>query len=583
MLSLGLWLPLMAPGCFLIRPCTTTECVDTGGGTESGHTGETGETGERWYGAPVTVSERGVLTCEDPDARATGGPMHLYDPGTDWDDQAVPPDNPGSFSKGRGVAIEDFNLDGLWDLFIPNLGADQLFFGAAGATVDDVTDTHWHTGTETTTATVAVDYDDDGDMDITSINRGSANALWQNDGTGKFTEVPRSVTGWDQARNGSTGGAWGDINGDGHLDLFIYAHFVAPTPEWDENNPGPADPSELYLSNGDGTFEDISDMFSEEIHGAYTYAGGLHDLDLDGDLDIVFVNDLGSLRIGNKVLRNDTVDGVVAFTEISNEVGLAAQIFGMGLGVGEINGDGIPDLLTTGWDELLLFESVRDGTWFDSAASKGILWEYEKRDIAWAAEFADMDNDGLEDLHVNFGMIKEEQAGLGSSEDQPDALFQQDSDGNFHQVAEAWELAQDGQSRGLSVADLNHDGFLDVVKRALDGDATMYMSQCDDSSFVILRLHQPAPNIDAVGARIELTIGETTQTRWIRAGGTSYASSHPVNAHFGLGDADTVDRILVTWPNGDQSAVYDLTARQTIDITRAGDDSASTGDSAAAE
>lgn len=569
MLSVALLLPLIAGGC----RCAEDEC-DTGGtGTDSGNADSgTTETGEPFVGVPTTLTEGGVVTCAEPGLRSSEGPMSLAYGGPDWAVQSVDPDAAGGgLSKGRGVSIEDYDGDGELDIFLPNLGPDQLYLNQGPGVYGDATTTNWPAGIEFTTASVAVDFDDDGDLDLTAVNRGGPNQLWRNDGTGKFQRLP--ATGWTPEFYGTTGASWGDVDDDGDLDVLLVAHFVAPTSDWDENNPGPADPSELYLNNGDGTFVDASaalEAASPDLPGAYTYAGGFHDVDLDGDLDLVFVNDLGSLRKGNVVLRNDSTDGTLALVEVTQDWGLQMSVFGMGLGVGEINGDGRPDFVVSSWDALPLRLSQPDGYYLDDK-SQGLDPEVGVSDVAWGAQFADMDNDGLEDLVVAFGYIREDHEGLGNPERQPDGLWLAQAGGGFTQVAGDWGVDHDGMNRGLSTADLNGDGYLDIVRRDMKGDALIDLSRCGDGAWLRIRLDQPAPNVDAVGARVEITAGGVTQTRWLRAGGTSYASSDPLEVHFGLGDNDTVERILVTWPDGEQSLEKDVATRQQLEISRPAD------------
>jgi enediyne biosynthesis protein E4 len=571
MLSVALLMPLWGTGCFLVRPATDSGSVtDSGTVTDSGSVTDSGDTGTPFVGVAVSLLEGGVVTCADSSLRTSDGPMREAFGGPDWEIQAVDPDAGGGLSKGRGVSIEDYDGDGELDIFLPNLGPDQLYLNDAVGVYGDATLTNWPAGIEFTTASVAVDYDDDGDMDLTAVNRGGPNALWENDGTGSFIRLPG--TGWTTEFYGTTGAAWGDVDDDGDLDVLLYAHFVAPTSDWDENNPGPADPSELYLNNGDGTFVDASAALAQanaELQGAYTYAGGFHDVDVDGDLDLVFVNDLGSLRQGNLLLRNDSVDGELILTDVTQDLNLQMSVFGMGIGVGEINGDGRPDMVISSWDAMPMKLSLGDGTFLDDTMT--FVPEIGVSDVAWGAQFADMDNDGLEDLVIAYGYIREDHEGLGNPEQQPDVLWLQQADGTWTEVASDWGVDHSGMNRGLSTADLNGDGYLDVVRRDLKGNAIIDMSRCGDAGWLRVRLDQPAPNIDAVGARVEVTAGGVTQTRWLRAGGTSYASSDPLEVHFGLGDHDTVDKILVTWPDGEQSLSRGITTRQQVEISRSAD------------
>jgi len=190
------------------------------------------------------------------------------------------------------------------------------------------------------------------------------------------------------------------------------------------------------------------------------------------------------------------------------------------------------------------------------------------RDLSWGIEVADMDNDGLEDVVVAFGWLQDDHLGLENPELQPDALYLQRDDGTFAQVAETWGLAETGPSRGLALADLNQDGWLDVVKRDLWEDASFTASRCGEAHWLRLRLEQPGANSRAVGATARVEAGDRAWTRWIHAGGTSYASAGPLEAHFGLGEHAEVDRIVVTWPDGAVSEVLDVTVDRVGTVVR---------------
>jgi len=124
-------------------------------------------------------------------------------------------------------------------------------------------------------------------------------------------------------------------------------------------------------------------------------------------------------------------------------------------------------------------------------------------------------------------------------------------------------------TRGLALADLNGDGWLDLIKRSLDQGNLMYVSRCGSEGWLDVDLHQPGTlNTSAIGAKITVTVGGRVQSRTITAGGSGYASQGPAVAHFGIGDADTVDELEIRWPDGQTSRLTDLKARQRLSITR---------------
>ncbi|HHO51966.1 MAG TPA: CRTAC1 family protein, partial [Deltaproteobacteria bacterium] len=315
---------------------------------------------------------------------------------------------------------------------------------------------------------------------------------------------------------------------------------------------------------------DASELLPQALHDSYTLGGGWIDLDDDGWLDLYSVNDVGHVQ-PNVVVWNR---GGALVYDPEEASGLVVGAAGMGLAWGDLNGDLRPDLVIPAWGELFYLQSVASiDVWVDATESSGItLLDGQKP--GWGSELFDIDNDGDLDLISQFGFIADHgNPGWGNPRYQPDVLFINEgtpTDPTFTEQGSSWGLDDMSANRGVAVVDLNRDGFLDIVKHDLRGSIRIWMARCGDASWLRVHLEQPGTmNQHAVGAKIRVWSGEQVWTRTIRAGGSSIGVSLPPEAHFGLGQRDTIDRIEVTWPDGAVSS-YDkeFLTRQEIRIIR---------------
>jgi hypothetical protein len=310
----------------------------------------------------------------------------------------------------------------------------------------------------------------------------------------------------------------------------------------------------------------------------FTFASGFWDSDLDGRPDLVIVNDHRTEYAWADtvhLLRNRG-DG---FDVVSTETHMALEVEGMGLGAGDLNGDGFPDFVVQAWDTRIMLSDGAGG-FYEASASLGVTSSFGQ-EVGWGTELADVDNDGRLDLLINYGLLPPDEVSLGPIPEiilgdilnmnrvhQPDALHIQQADGGFIDVASEWGVDDDGVSRGFVLADLNRDGWLDIIKRDMMGRSRIYMSQCGTDGWLTIRLEQPGMNRRAVGARIDVRADEQTWTRWIHAGSTNISTGGPMVAHFGLGALDQVDSITVTWPDQEVSMIAPVDSRQRMVISR---------------
>jgi hypothetical protein len=195
----------------------------------------------------------------------------------------------------------------------------------------------------------------------------------------------------------------------------------------------------------------------------------------------------------------------------------------------------------------------------------------EDRWLSWGVELVDLDNDGLADIPTVFspnggdGSEKPIKKGVNPP-NEPDEIFVQQEDGTFVAVGDEWGFADKSMGRGLVVADIDRDGWLDLIVKSFDEPAHYFHARCGSEAWLQVDLVGKAPNTAGIGARVTVEAGDRTWQQWIRAGGTSMSVSAPPMAHFGLGDRASIDRITVTWRDGATSVYQVIDTRQRITI-----------------
>ena len=552
----------------LLLACTRREPYLAPPDSAAGDTSGDTETGE------AVVDE--AVTCADPSLRASLGPFERIElGGVHLQDVGLEPD----MTLASGIAVGDMDEDGLLDLIVSAAAPTQLLLQQPDGSFVDETDSRWPEAAAAPGAMAAqvVDIDGDGHLDV-FVCAGAplgappepfTNQLYRGDGAGNLEQVTAA---WGLADTEVSrpcfGASFGDYDGDGDLDM-------APA----NNEACPFDPEDdcevlldqesaqvLWENTGDG-FRDVSDMLPKEaMLSSFMHVTTFLDVDGDGDTDLYITNDDKNEPSFSAHNFLLTSDGSGSLTLDEGGHGLDISIAGMGVGVADINDDALPDLLISGTGRAALLQSIEGFGWADVATARGLVFTEESRIEAWGTELADLDNDGDLDAPFVFGYL------TGATSDdrifkQPDALFLGDGE-SFTQVAEDWSFDDTGIGRGMVVVDLDGDGWLDVLKRELGGTVLLYKARCGEASWTQIDLEQGSPNPDAIGAVVAVKAGGVVRRRWVLGAGTSFASNAAVGPHLGLGDATEIEEVVVTWPGGDQTVYTDLPVNTPITLTR---------------
>lgn len=251
------------------------------------------------------------------------------------------------------------------------------------------------------------------------------------------------------------------------------------------------------------------------------------------------------------------------------------RIWGMGIGSADLNGDGYPEYyLTSMADNRLQVLKSTEGElkpdYTDVAWPKGVTAQRPytggevKPSTAWHAQFEDVNNDGLADLFVAKGNVT---AMPDFAMKDPNNLLVQGVDGKFVEMGDKAGVASFETSRGAALADFNHDGLLDLVVVNRGSEAQIWRNVTEGAgNWFALRLQQAAPNVDAIGAWVEVKRGEVVTHREITSGG-GHVSGQLGWVHFGLGDAGEA-QVRVTWPDGTKGEWVSVKAGSRVMVER---------------
>lgn len=480
-------------------------------------------------------------------------------------------------ANGAGLAIDDLDADGRPDIVMANLDGPNAILWNQG----DFQFRRQDLSFGRSRAVAIVDVDADGKPDIVFTRRFEKPAYLHN--TGKPGADRFTVGTLPGVNNPFYSMTWGDLAGDGALELIAGSYDTELLKQ-----AGP-----IFQQQGGGVGVFIYRRQGESFEAqrladaADALAIALPDLDGDGRPDIV---------IGNDFNRPDYAwtqhDGgwraVSPFSYTSENT--------MSLDVGDVDNNGHPeifatdmkpadkDLATTArWLPMMklmtkpltssdpqhventLQVSDGSGNWRNQGYERFV----DSSGWSWSGKFGDLDNDGFLDLYVVNGMIA---AGLfdhlpNHELVEPNMAFRNDGRGSFS-VAPTWGLGSLASGRGMSMADLNGDGKLDIVVNNLQSPAQVFENRLCGGAGMAVNLHWPASqNTRAIGAQLALHTSAGTYYRDVRAV-SGYLSGDPAQIHFGLPADAAVQRLEIRWPDGKVSNIASPAAQTAISVTR---------------
>ena len=477
---------------------------------------------------------------------------------------------------GGGIALFDCDNDGKLDIVVVNDSTiDQfrqggspmitLYHQDAGLQFTDITQAAglatrgWGMG-------VAIgDFDNDGLPDIYVTGYGH-NVLYRNLGGCKFKDVTAET---HTAGGGfSVGAAWADYDRDGRLDLFVsrYVHTDLdhlPKPGMPAFNyqglemevPISTGESDfLFHNRGDNTFDEVAQKAGVDNPDKKLGMGVIWaDYDNDGWPDLFVANDMGpNFLYRNKHDGSFEDQGMLSGTALSGD---GRTMGNMAADFADFQHNGTLGLVVTryGYQPLSLYANQGNGE-FKDVSWDAKLAQLTYQPVRWGVGFADFDNSGWPDILVSNGNVTQLIDRLANDLPyrEPLQLFHNSGHSTFVEIANSAGL-NDGtmySRRGTAFGDIDNDGNIDVVVYNVGAPPSIFLNETRNTNHrVLLRLVGTKSNRAAIGARVTITTATMKQMDEVRGGG-SYLSTNDQRLHFGLGSEKLIQNIVIQWPSG---------------------------------
>jgi hypothetical protein len=562
---------LIGIGLFSCRPDSEVDDADSGVGVETSVANAMTETGAT--PSDLAIYEEGPeLVCATP----TEGIARLVEVTDDWGMTVAGSgstlDTP-CFQVEGGLVVRDLDGDGDIDVLVHRLGDAPVLLNndGAGRFTSSVLAVNTEQASGRALLSVAgVDHDGDGLPELSWSGEDIA-LLSDNLGDMSFGTAEAIHLVEEYPRGCRNTHSWGDADMDGDLDLLLPGLDLVPDAEWKYSDfmkiddisaiHQPAAPDLVLQREGDRFKVKDTWQVGADGEAGMSYLAVWTDRDADGDPDMLVTSDRPAHQPPWAFYRNDGLDssGWPSWTNDAHEVGAPLRVASMGLAVQDLNDDGRVDYCTSDYGpRLACLTSGPDDTWFEFGAALGLHNSIDghpnigQRDIdvasrmwtTWSIALEDLDTDGWVDMLAVAGKLPDS---LNAHNFHPDALWQGQPDGTFvakHAETGFWS---DEDHFGMVTADLEGDGFPDVLVHGSEG-LRVWSNPCGDGAWITIDPVGPSANRDALGARVEVVAGgrhHITEVQGLRS-----LAQGPPEARFGLGDVDRIDDVFVRFPDG---------------------------------
>jgi FimV-like protein len=531
----------------------------------------------------------------------------------------------------NGIAAGDYDNDGFDDLYVcqPAGLPNRLYRNRGDGTFEDVTERAGVGVLDNSACALFADFENKGLQDLLVVCAGGP-LLFLNQGNGSFS-LKRDAFRFLKTPEGTfTHAAAADYDGDGRLDIYfcLYSYYLGleqyhyPAPYFDARN-GP--PNFLLHNEGNGIFEDRTAAAGLNAENdRYSFACAWNDYNGDGQADLYVANDFGR----SNLYRNN---GDGTFTAVSNEAHVNDVGAGMSASWLDYDNDGKPDIYVSNmWSaagsrvtEQPKFHArepaeIREnysrhmrGNWLyrnqgnGKFENVGMPAGVEMGRWAWASDSWDFDNDGFPDIYIANGYISgtEEKdvssffwrqvvgnspATQTSAERyekgwnainelirsdatwngfERNVFYRNNQDGTFSEISGAAGLDFGDDSRAFALADLDHDGRLEIVlkNRTAPQIRILRNAVSEIGGSIAFRLTGTKGNRDAIGAAVTIETGGIRQTKQVMAG-SGFLSQHSKEVFFGIGKSAGKTRASIRWPSGLTQTFENVPANSRIEI-----------------